>query len=206
MRGRARRRAFGSALSAIATAAVMTACASSGSQPGTQAAPTHLAGTQASTITASKPREFVSTRYGFAVTLPQDWSEVDASFAWDGKGLQAPGSPFFANFTAPASNRTLMAASAAVPKGMRLAEWQAAMVRGHLSSCSEPSAVEVTTLGGEPALAWTEKCDSGTVNSNKVAALHGGRGYMIYMPSDAANDAEDRRIFEGMRQSFRFTR
>jgi hypothetical protein len=28
---------------------------------------------------------------------------------------------------------------------------------------------------------------------------------MIYMPSDAANDAEDRRIFEGIRQSFRFT-
>ncbi len=51
----------------------------------------------------------------------------------------------------------------------------------------------------------TETCDTETVNSNKVAALHGGRGYMIYMPSDAANDAEDRRIFEGIRQSFRFT-
>ena len=88
MRGRARTRTFGSALSAIATAALLTACASSGSQPGTQAAPTHLAGTQASTTTASKPKEFVSTRYRFAVTLPQDWSEVDASFAWDGKGLQ----------------------------------------------------------------------------------------------------------------------
>ena len=37
MRGRERRRGFGSALSAIATVAVMTACASSGSQPGTQA-------------------------------------------------------------------------------------------------------------------------------------------------------------------------
>ena len=205
MRGRARRRAFGSALSAIATVAVMTACGSSGSQPGTQAAPTHLAGTQASTTTASKPHEFVSTRYGFAVTLPQDWSEVDASFAWDGKGLSTPGSPFFANFTAPTSNRTLMGASATVPKGMQLAKWQAAMVRAHLPSCSEPSSVEATTLGGEPALTWTETCDSGTVNSNKVAALHGGRGYMIYMPSDAANDAEDRRIFEGMRQSFRFT-
>ena len=105
------------------TAALLTACASSGSQPGTQAAPTHLAGTQASTTTASKPKEFVSTRYGFAVTLPQDWSEVDASFAWDGKGLQSPGSPFFANFTAPTSNRTLMGASATVPKRMRLAEF-----------------------------------------------------------------------------------
>ena len=55
-------------------------------------------------------------------------------------------------------------------------------------------------------MAWTETCDIGTVNSSKVAALHAGRGYMIYLPSDAANDAEDRRIFEGMRESFRFTR
>ena len=186
------------------TIALMTSCASSGSPPSTPAASKRPAASQATTK-AAPPKEFVSARYGLAVTLPQDWSEVDASFAWDGRGLQSPGSPFFANFTAPTGNRTLMAASATVPKGMQLAEWQAAMVRGHLSSCSEPSSVEATTLGGEPALAWTEKCDGGTVNSNKVAALHGGRGYMIYMPSAAANDAEDRRIFEGMRQSFRFT-
>jgi len=205
MRGRARRRAFGPALTTLATVAVMTACSSPGSHAGTRAATTRPAANQASTTRAATPQEFVSTRYGFAVTLPQDWSEVDALFAWDGRGLQSPGSPFFANFTAPTNNRTLMAAAATVPKGMQLAEWQAAMVRGHLSSCSEPSSVEATNLGGERALAWTEKCDGGTVNSNKVAALHGGRGYMIYMPSAAANDAEDRRIFEGMRQSFRFT-
>ena len=205
MRGRARRQAFGSALPAIATAAVMTACASSATQPGTQAAPTQLAGTQASTTKASTPKEFVSTRYGFAVTLPQDWSEVDASFAWDGRELQSPGSPFFANFTAPTANRSLMGAAATVPKGMQLAQWQAAMVRGAGSSCVEPSSAEATTLGGQPALAWTETCDGETVHTNKLAALHDGRGYMIYLPSAAANDAEDRRIFEGIRQSFRFT-
>ena len=98
-----------------------------------------------------------------------------------------------------------MGASTKVPKGMQLAKWQAAMVRAHLPSCSEPSSVEATTLGGEPALTWTETCDSGTVNSTKVAALHHGRGYMIYMPSDANNAAEDRTIFEAMRQSFHFT-
>ena len=87
MRARAKKRASGSVLSAIATVLVMTACASSGSQSGTQPASILLSGTQSSTTTASEPHEFSSTRYGFAVTLPQDWSEVDASFAWDGKGL-----------------------------------------------------------------------------------------------------------------------
>jgi hypothetical protein len=209
---------FGSALSAIATVAMMTACGSSGSQASTQAASTHPAETVAAstpasthpagTASASKPaspHEFVSTRYGFAVSLPQDWSETDASFAWNGNSLNTPGSPFFANFIDPTSHRFLMGASAKVPKGMQLTKWQAAMVRAHLPSCSEPSSVKATTLGGEPALTWTETCDGGTVNSTKVAALHGGRGYMIYMPSDANNAAEDRSIFEAMRQSFRFT-
>ena len=152
MREGARKRAFGQALSAMATVAVVTSCASSGSQPGTQAAPIHPATSVASTTTASTPHEFVSTRYGFAVTLPQDWSEVDADFAWDGKGLQSPGSPFFANFTSPTSTRTLMAASVAVPRRTQLAAWQEAMVRGHLSSCSAPLYAPVkTTLGGEPS-------------------------------------------------------
>ena len=105
-----RKRAFGLALTAIATGAtvaVMTACASSGSRPATQAAPTHPAATQAST-----PQEFVSKRY---------WSEVDASLAWDGRGLQAPGSAFFANFADPMTSRTLLAAAATAPKGMKLA-------------------------------------------------------------------------------------
>ncbi len=199
------RRAFGAAATAIMTIALMTGCASSGTSPSTQTTPKQPAATQAAKTTAATPKEFVSTRYGLALTLPQDWSETDALFAWDGRELQTPGSPFFFNVTAPTSNRTLMAASAPVPKGMKLAEWQAAMVRAHVSSCSAPSSVRATTLGGEPALTWTESCDGGTVNSTKVAALHGGRGYMIYMPSAAANDAEDQRIFEGMRQSFRFT-
>jgi hypothetical protein len=199
------RRVFGAAATAITTIALMTSCASSGNSPRTQTTPKQPAATQAAKTTATTPKEFVSTRYGLALTLPQDWSAVDATFAWDGKELQTPGSPFFFNVSNSESQRTLMAASATVPKGMKLADWQAAMVRAHLSSCSQPTSVQATTLGGEPALTWTESCDGGTVNSNKIAALHDGRGYMIYMPSAAANDAEDQRIFEGMRQSFRFT-
>lgn len=61
-------------------------------------------------------------------------------------------------------------------------------------------------LGGEPAMAWTWKCDGGQVDVNLLAALHGGRGHVVYLPSATANDdAEDRRIFEGIRRSFRFT-
>jgi hypothetical protein len=205
MRARTWKPAVGSALTLIAALVVVGGCNSSAGKAGGQTAPLKPAASQALTTTEPPAREFVSQRHHFSVTLPQDWSEADASFDWDGKALQSPGSPFFTNFTAPTSTRTVMAASTSVPKGTQLAQWQAAMVRAHVSSCADPSSVTATTLGGEPALTWTEKCDGGTVNSNKIAALHGGRGYMVYMPSSAANDAEDRRIFEEMRQSFRFT-
>ena len=205
MRGRGRKGAFGSALTAIATVAVMTACASSGSRPGTQAASTRPAATQASTTTASTTQEFVSKRYDFAVTLPHDWSEADAAVDWGGKYLAGPGSAQFTDLADPRGSRTLMAAAAKVPTGMQLAEWQAAMVRGTPPVCSQSPSAETTTLGSEPAVAWTVKCSDG-FDAIQLAALHGDRGYVFYLGSDTANDdAEDRRIFEGIRQSFRFT-
>jgi hypothetical protein len=46
---------------------------------------------------------------------------------------------------------------------------------------------ETTTLDGEPALAWTAKCSDG-YDVNKLAALHGQRGYMSLLPSATASD------------------
>jgi hypothetical protein len=204
-------RAFPLALIAIATVASAAACGSSGSKPAvqaTQSAPTQPTATQAVTTTrpASPPQRFMSQRYGFRLTLTKDWSEDDALVDWNGKKLQGLGSAAFANFTDPATGRTLVAAAARVAKGMGLAEWRAAMVRAAPAVCSESSSVEETTLAGEPALAWTATCSDG-YDVNKLAALHGTRGYMILLASPTANDnAEDRRTFESIRRSFRFTR
>lgn len=79
------------------------------------------------------------------------------------------------------------------------------MVRGAGPSCTESSSSEATTLDAEPSLTWTAKCSDGN-DANKLAALHGQRGYMMFMTSATANDdAEDRRIFEGFRESFHYT-
>jgi hypothetical protein len=41
---------------------------------------------------------------------------------------------------------------------------------------------------------------------SRRASVHKNRGYMLFLPSGATNDnAEDRRIFESIRRSFRFT-
>jgi hypothetical protein len=205
------RRAFPLALIAIATAAAVAACGSSGSKPAAQAthaAPPQPTATQAVATTrpAAPPQKFISQQYSFRVTLTEDWSEDDALVAWNGKKLQGLGSDAFANFTDPPTGRTLVAAAAREAKGMGLAEWRAAMVRAAPPVCADSSSVGQTTLGGEPALAWTATCSDG-YDVNKLAALHERRGYMILLASPKANDnAEDRAIFESTRRSFRFTR
>ena len=171
MRRRTRKRTIGPALTGIATALVMAACSSSGSQAGTQAAASQPAATQASTTTASTPQRFVSDRYGFRVTLPAGWSGTDATIDWPGESLGGLGSPLFANTTDPALSRYFVAAAAPVAAGMDLPGWKAAMVRGTPPVCSDPSPGEQTTLGGEPALAWTHACSDG-YDVNLLAALH----------------------------------
>jgi hypothetical protein len=207
MRRMDERRAFMLALMVAAAAA----CGSSGGKPAaqaTQAVATQATITQAvSTTRPSAPaQKFVSERYGFRITLTAAWSEADAIVDWNGAELQGLASPAWARFTDPAAGRTLVAAAARVAKGTQLAEWQAAMVRGAPAVCSDSSSVEETTLGGESALAWTATCSDG-YDVNKLAALHGMRGYMILLASLTANDdADDRHIFESIRRSFRYTR
>ena len=54
-------------------------------------------------------------------------------------------------------------------------------------------------------MVWTVKCSDG-FDAIHLAALHGDRGYVFYLGSATTNDdAQDRQIFEGFRQSFRFT-
>jgi hypothetical protein len=188
-------------LIAMATMAAAPACGSSGDKPATQA--TEPMGSQ--TPTTTQAQGFLSNRYGFRVTLTEDWSEEDARDDWDGKMLQGVASPAFTNFTDPATGRTLVAAAAPVAKGMQLADWRADMVRAAPPVCSDSASAEKTTLGGEPALAWTSTCSDG-YDVNVLAALHGERGYVIFLASETASDnAQDRRVFESMRQSFRFT-
>lgn len=219
MQGVRQRRGFMLALMAIVATAAAAGCGSSGGtstaqdtqltqvQP-TEVQPAQTQPTKTQPVTTTRPaapQKFISRRYKFRVTLTKGWSEDDARVGWDGTTLQGIGSPAFANFTDPATDRTLVAAAAPVAKGTQLVQWRTAMVRAAPSVCSESSSTEKTTLGGEPALAWTSTCDDG-YDVNKLAALHGRRGYMIFLPSKATNDnVEDRRIFESVRRSFRFT-
>jgi hypothetical protein len=201
-------RAFLVTLFALAMFATATGCGSSGGA--STARQTHATTTRAkSTARPAAPAEtFLSKADHFRVALTKDWSESDATERWDGSQLPGISSPTFARFSDPTTGRTLLVATARPAKGMKLSDWRAAMVHAAPAVCDESRSAKTTTLGGEPALAWTSKCSDG-YQVNKLAALHGSHGYVVLLPSLAAagtTDAENLRVFESMRRSFRFTR
>jgi RNA polymerase subunit RPABC4/transcription elongation factor Spt4 len=186
------RRALMLALIGSAAAVAVAACSSPA-----------VTTTPSTSAPAAATKEFTSEWYGFSVTLTEEWSGTDATLDWNGEKLQGLTSPAFARFADAPSGRTLVAAAAPVAAGTELADWRDAMVRAAPASCSESESVEETTLGGEPALVWSATCGDG--DAIKLAALHEGRGYMIFLDSQTATDDEDRNIFEMIRSSFRFT-
>jgi hypothetical protein len=187
-------------LALIPVLAVTAACSSPTSKATSQPGPTHAVSTTAPAGT----HEFVSKRYHFALTLPKDWSGVDAQQSWDGQALQGTDSPVFADFTDRASHRAFTIGAAPAAKGAQLAAWRTAIVRGTNPACTDPRSAKTTTLGGEPSLTWTATCPG--VNPVKFAVVHGGRGYIALFEADGRSmKAADLRVFDSIRQSFRFT-
>lgn len=180
------------------------ACASQSSGAGRTSQPStpHVIAT---TPAAAQAKDFVSNRYGFRVTLTTDWSGSDAQSGWDGKQLQGLQSPLFADYFDQVTDRAYAVGAAPVAKGTGLATWRAAMVRAAPSACSDSPSTEKTTLGGEPALAWTATCSDG-FEVHKLATVHGDRGYMTLLASTTGSDkAAAMRDFEAIRQSFHFS-
>jgi hypothetical protein len=203
MRRVERRLATAAMLAALV--APMTACTPTGRAAPPSAGASQPTRTAAPAAPAASER-FDSKTYGFRVTLSAGWSEHDATVHWDGKALHGVDSPAFADFTEASTGRALVVGAAPVPAGTRLPAWQAAMVRAAPAVCSNSSAVTRTTLGGEAALAWPASCSDGYAVLN-VAALHGRRGFMLFLASPTADDLTvDRSRFEAIRRSFRFER
>jgi hypothetical protein len=201
-------RLFLATLFAVAILAAATGCGSSGDAPTARATRATTSQATSTTRPSAPTQTFVSKAYRFRAVLSKNWSESDATLRWNGSELLGISSPTFARFTDPTSGRTLLVAAARVTKGMKLSDWRTAMVHAAPAACDESPSVRQTTLGGEPALAWTAKCSDG-YHVNKLAALHGGHGYVVLLPSPTAagtDDAENLRVFESMRRSFRFTR
>jgi hypothetical protein len=154
---------------------------------------------------STKPQgeTFVSDRYGFSITLPTGSVPRHATVDWDASCLCGLDDPAWdaASF---AGGRVLVVGATAVDAAMDLAQWRARMVELAPSICHESAAATEATLGGEHALAWTAACSDG-YNVIKLAALHGGRGYVVLFASPPSDGlADNQTAFDSIMSSFAY--
>lgn len=150
---------------------------------------------------------FASETYGYALTLPEGWTGVQASARWDGKGSPGAIDTVADQFLGPADT-SAWAFAAPTRKGLR------AYVKGtiegtfedHGDTCpaATPDAQHPIDIGGQPGtlLAW----DCGLLINQAVTVEHGvGYFFGLRDPSvHAATDAADRKLFLELLDSVKY--
>jgi|tagenome__1003787_1003787.scaffolds.fasta_scaffold20891740_2 hypothetical protein len=197
MRQLPRRRAFMVGLLALGLA--LAGCSSPGTTGTSQGGPTDAATTKSQ----AAPKEFVSEKYGFKLSLPGDWYATDAQLDWDGKKLQGLSSSTFADFEEPGSDSAFTVGATPAAEGMQLDAWRAALALAVPAGCVDPAGAKKTTWGGEPALTWATNC--GDVQPIKFATVHNGRGYVAIFELNTGKESADQQTLESILKSFQFT-
>ena len=153
---------------------------------------------------STKPQAetFVSDRYGFSITIPTGSLTGHATKNWDASCLCGLGDPTWDS--ASVEGRTLVVAATAVDSAMDLARWRARIVELAPDICHEAQAATAVGIGGADALEWTASCSDG-YNVIKLAALHGGRGYVVLFASSSSDGlADNRTAFDSLMSSFKY--
>jgi hypothetical protein len=144
----------------------------------------------------------VSDRYGFSITLPTGSVPVHATKDWDASCLCGLDDPTWDG--AWVDHRTLVVGATAVGSSMDLARWRARMVKLAPDVCQDSAAARKVTIGGGDALEWTASCSDG-YEVIKLAALHGGRGYVVLFASPSSDGlADNQTAFDSLMRSFEY--
>jgi hypothetical protein len=155
-----------------------------------------------SSSTKPQAETFVSGRYGFSITLPTGSLTRDATADWDGSCLCGLDDPAWDHISI--DSRTLVVGATAIDSGVALARWQAYLVKLAPDVCDESETATKVTIGGEDALEWTASCSDG-FNVIKLAALHGGRGYVVLFASPSKDAvADNQAAFDSLISSFEY--
>jgi hypothetical protein len=157
------------------------------------------------TIAAATPKKvFTSKRYGYSVVLPKTWSMQQTRGKWLVGAQPLQGGPGVDAFWTQTSAKVLVGAARPVAAGTTLEAWTEQVASLTPEACETSSSLQ-SALGGEPAQRWEIHC-SDNARVIKVAALHGGRGYLFALVSDIHSKRADRAFFAGFLRTFKFTR
>jgi hypothetical protein len=165
--------------------------------------PSSIATPSASTTpaTTAPVEPFVSAHYGYTVTST-DWTDTDATRAWDGAGAPGDGSPTVDTLEGPDGVR---AWAVAVPTQATLQEYLDEFRRANskIHRCPlKPEKTEPTTIGGEPAILEEIHCPAQAgVFAISATVIHNGTAstfftYTVVPGSEA--ETFTRNWFEGL--------
>jgi hypothetical protein len=197
----------GSVLVAACGSSPATSRASTTIAPPTEVAPTGAVPTE--TVAASAVPDptplpsatvFVSTQYGYSVTVPAGWTIVPAAGKWDGTSSVASDDPVVDQLVAPSvTNRCTKvftcgpnAWAYAAAENRSLADFAAERVARDAADhpCPPaPESSEPATMAGVPALVQSKHCPAGADGQFVMAAfaVKDGVGYELYL-EDRAHD------------------
>jgi hypothetical protein len=145
--------------------------------------------------------KYISKRYGYEIVLGGKYGIVPALEQWVGDF------PFGASgqvdVIVDVQDRKFVIAKP-VSSGMSLSQWEAFVVKVKRQACHGLRNFRASSLGGVPAREFVNTCPGYDVIT--LAAIHGGRGYLLeYVSPTSFSAASDRRTYEAGRRAFRFT-
>jgi hypothetical protein len=140
---------------------------------------------------------FTSTTYGYSLTLPAGWTSIQATAAWDGKGMPFHDVPQADQFVGPATaSAWFYGAPTTKPLAGRVEEAIAAQAAEHSDTCPPvPEVNEPIQIGGEAGVLMGWNCgiliDAAITVHNGTAYVFGFRDPAVH----AAADPTDRALF-----------
>ncbi len=149
---------------------------------------------------------FTSDRYGYSIEHPADW-----------RVLEQPGQPTMRRMEPRSAGTDTIASATAARYGGQdgvVVIWAVALETGETldqftarasgtTDCATAVAAESTTLDGEPAREHSFNCSSW--DWIQVTAIHGDRGYVVWLVTTALPAPQDRPINDQFLASFEFT-
>jgi hypothetical protein len=155
---------------------------------------------------SASPVAFTSKTYGYSLTLPGNWTTIQATAAWNGKGAPFHDVPEADQFVGPPpASAWFFGAPTKKDLAARVKESIAANAAEHGNTCPPvPSVQEPIEIGGEPGVFLAFNCG---ILINNAITVHDGMAYLFGFRDPAVHDAtspKDRAVFLEMLKSVTF--
>lgn len=180
--------------------------------PPTIKAATPSAIPSAATVTLTPPpdtawKNFNSTRYGYSMSYPADWSVIEEKGDWHSGLVLLPYSTGSDTFVAPRGGDSVFVGVQPLAAGTTLDNWietYVALIKRIYPQCGVSATKEATTVGGEAGTTYAWHC--GTFENVILTFVeHNQKVVFVSWLSGTGHESDDRATFAKFLASFKFT-